>query len=111
MADPVAWTMIEHGWSVRDAAGDEVGTVHEITGDENHDIFDGLAIHSGRFGGKRYVPSEHVAEITEGVVVLDLSREEVEALEHFEEPPAEEQILPESSRWYQRLAWWLYGKR
>jgi hypothetical protein len=111
MTDPVAWTVIEHGWSVRDAAGDEVGSVDQITGDENHDIFDGLAISSGHFGGKRYVPSESVKEIREGVVVLDLTREEVDALDRFEEPPVEEQILAESSRWYQRLAWWLYGRR
>jgi len=28
----------------------------------------------------------------------------------FAEPADEEQILPESSTWYQRLAWWLAGR-
>jgi hypothetical protein len=111
MADPVAWTMITHGWSVHDAAGEEIGKVDELTGDENHDIFDGLTISSGLFGGRKYVSSEHVAEIREGFVALDLTREQVDELQPFEEPPVEEQILPESSRWYQRFAWWLYGRR
>ena len=45
--DPVAWTMIEAGWKVFDAEGDEVGTVYEVTGDAGADIFDGLAIDHG----------------------------------------------------------------
>ena len=47
MADPVAWSMIESGWKVFDTEGEEIGTVHEVTGDENVDIFDGLAIKQG----------------------------------------------------------------
>ena len=30
------------------------------------------------------------------------------ALMHEE---VEEEILPQKSRWYQRLAWWLYGRK
>jgi uncharacterized protein DUF2171 len=112
MADPVAWTMIEHGWTVRDAAGEEIGRVDEVTGDENADIFDGLSLTEGILEGKKYVPSEHVAEIYEGDIRLDLSRAEVEALQTFKEPPPEEQVLPESSTWYQRIAWrWLTGRK
>ena len=110
MADPVAWIMIERGWVVRDADGDEIGQVHEVTGDENADIFDGLTIKHGVLSKDKYVPSEHVAEIREGEVVLDLSRDAVERLETFTEPAQEEQVLPESSTWFQRLAWWLTGR-
>ena len=110
MADPVAWIMIERGWVVRDADGDEIGQVHEVTGDENADIFDGLTIKHGALSKDKYVPSEHVAEIREGEVVLDLSRDAVERLETFTEPAPEEQVLPESSTWFQRLAWWLTGR-
>ena len=110
MADPVAWIMIERGWVVRDADGDEIGQVHEVTGDENADIFDGLTIKHGVLSKDKYVPSEHVAEIREGEVVLDLSRDAVERLETFTEPAPEEQVLPESSTWFQRLAWWLTGR-
>ena len=50
MGDPVAWTMIEPGWKVFDAEGDEIGDVHEVAGDENADIFDGLAMKQGILG-------------------------------------------------------------
>lgn len=100
MGDPVAWTMIEHGWSVQDASGEEIGKVGELTGDENHDIFDGLTIHTGVLGGTKYVPSEHVKEIREGVVVLDVP---LASLEKFEEPAPEVQISSERSTLWQRL--------
>jgi uncharacterized protein YrrD len=112
VADPVAWTMIESGWKVFDAEGEEIGTVHEVTGDENVDIFDGLAIKQGILSKDQYVPSEHVAQILEGEVHLSLMRAQVEALEPFTEPAAEEQIIPEKSTWAQRFAWkWLTGRK
>jgi hypothetical protein len=111
VADPVAWTMIEPGWKVFDAEGEEVGSVHELTGDENADIFDGLAIKQGILSKDQYVPSERVAQILEGEVHLSLTRAQIEALETYTEP-TEEQIIPESSTWYQRFAWkWLTGRK
>jgi uncharacterized protein YrrD len=110
MADPVAWVVIEPGWRVVDAAGEEIGRVKEVTGDENADIFDGLAIRQGILSKDKYVPSEHVGSIVEGEVRLSLSRAEVEGLESFDEPAAEEQLIPEKSTWYQRLAWWTTGR-
>src|SRR5260370_35676918 len=97
--------MIERGWTVRDAAGEEIGRVDEVTGDENADIFDGLSVSEGILEGKKYVPSENVAEIHEGDVLLGLSRAAVEALQPFREPAPEEQVIPETSTWYQRIAW------
>jgi hypothetical protein len=111
VADPVAWTMIERGWRVFDAPGEEIGRVAEITGDENADIFDGLSISKGILGGDRYVPSEQVAEIREGEVRLSLSRAEVERLQQYKTPAPEEEVIPEASSWYQRLAWRLLAGR
>lgn len=112
MADPVAWTMIESGWKVFDAEGEDVGTVDEVTGDENVDIFDGLAIKQGILNKDKYVPSDYVAQIFEGEVHLSLTRPQIEALETFTEPAPEEQIIPEKSTWYQRTAWkWLAGRK
>ena len=68
MPDPVAWTMIEPGWKVLDAAGEEVGRVHEVTGDANADIFDGLTVKQGFSSRTSTCPSEHVAAIHEGEV-------------------------------------------
>ena len=80
MADPVSWFVMERGWRVVDRDGEDVGTVEEILGDENADIFDGLSVRGGALSDARYIPSEHVAEITEGTVRLDLANAEVEAL-------------------------------
>jgi hypothetical protein len=80
VADPVAWIMVEPGWKVFDADDDEIGTVREVTGDENVDIFDGLEIKQGILSKDQYVPSEHVAQILEGEVHLSLTREQIEAL-------------------------------
>jgi uncharacterized protein YrrD len=110
VADPVAWIMIAPGWIVQDADGKEIGRVHEVTGDENADIFDGLTIKQGVLSKDKYVPSEHVAAIREGEVVLDIRHDAVERLETFTEPAPEEQVIPEGSTWYQRLAWWLTGR-
>ncbi len=44
MPDPVSWKVVERGWAVYDREGEQVGTVHEIAGDSEHDIFDGFAI-------------------------------------------------------------------
>lgn len=39
--------MIEQGWSVLDATGNEIGKVDQITGDLNADIFDGITVGDG----------------------------------------------------------------
>ena len=110
MADPVSWKVVEKGWTVRDAEGDDIGSVGEITGDETADIFDGLTISQGILSRDKYVPSEKVGTIVDGEVRLTISRQQVEALQDFEEPAPEERVIPESSTWYQRFAWWLAGR-
>jgi hypothetical protein len=110
--DPVAWTVIERGWKVFDAEGEDIGHVDEVTGDENVDIFDGLTISQGILTKAKYVPSENVAQILEGEVHLSLTRAGVEALQDYGDEPVEEQIIPERSTWYQRFAWrWLAGRK
>jgi Uncharacterized protein conserved in bacteria (DUF2171) len=92
--DPVSWLLIEPGWSVRDAGGDEVGRVEEVVGDSGIDIFNGLAISTGLLGSARYVPAEVIGSITEGSVQLRLSRDEVKNLGAYEEPPPSEEFVP-----------------
>lgn len=45
--DPVSWLQIEQGWNVVTSDGVVVGTVAQIEGDK-HDIFDALAVESGK---------------------------------------------------------------
>jgi hypothetical protein len=110
MTDPVSWLQIEKGWDVVTADGAELGTVFEVTGDENSDIFDGLAIKAKRFASARYVPAEQVGEIVPGEVRLTITSAEAESLESFTEPPLQETILPESAPLGRRLSNWLRGK-
>ena len=84
MADPVAWIVVERGWEVASSDGEKVGTIDEVLGDQNADIFDGLAVAPGVLKKAKYVPSERVGEIVEGRVTLELTKAEFEALDEYE---------------------------
>ena len=96
--DPVSWLLIRPGWKLLSADGREVGEVDEVAGDDTEDIFDGLAIATNALGKPRYVPAEQVAEITEGIVHLSLTREQVEELGEYLEPATTAEIEPDSKR-------------
>jgi sporulation protein YlmC with PRC-barrel domain len=88
-ADPVSWKVIERGWDVTGSDGKKVGTVHEVVGDANIDIFTGLAVSPGLLKSSRFVPSERVKEIVDGRVTLDVDADSFERLdEHTEAPPS-----------------------
>ena len=87
MTEPVSWLLIERGWKVVDADGEDIGRIEEVVGDTSSDIFNGLAVSTGLLAKPRYVPAEQVGEITEGEVQLKLPAEHVERLEEHE-PPA-----------------------
>jgi len=70
-ADPVSYLLIEKGWEVVASDGERVGDVDEVLADLSADIFDGLTVDQGLVKPPRYVPSERVARILEGRVVLD----------------------------------------
>ena len=88
-ADPVSWKVIEQGWDVVGADGESLGTVHEIVGDVNIDIFSGLGVSPGLLRSSRFVAAERVREIVEGRVAVDLDSDAFERLdEHGEAPPS-----------------------
>jgi hypothetical protein len=80
-ADPVSWIVAEEGWDVVGRGGTTLGTVKELLGDENADIFDGLVLSPGLLRKDRYVPSERVTGIYEGRIELDVDEAEVDALD------------------------------
>ena len=82
--DPVAWIVVERGWEVVSSDGEKVGTIDEVLGDQNADIFDGLAVASGLLKKPKYVPAERVGEIVEGRVALELTKAEFDALDEYE---------------------------
>ena len=97
MADPVSWFVIEPGWRVVDANGNEAGHVDEVVGDSSDDIFNGLAVGTSVLGRPRYVPAEQVRSIVEGSVHLAITKEQLTHLGEYEEPPTTAQILPEDA--------------
>ena len=103
MTDPVSWLVIERGWSVRSADGEQVGTVGEVTGSREDDIFDGLTVRPGVLSSPRYVAAEHVVEIREGEVTLGIQRADFERLPAHEAPARQERVLLERSSWWLRL--------
>lgn len=97
MSDPVSWFLIEPGWKVVDAAGEEIGSVDEVVGDSSDDIFNGLSVSTSLLGRPRYVPSEQVGSITEGQVELTISKDQADRLGEYEEAATSAEILPEEA--------------
>jgi hypothetical protein len=85
VSEPVSWFLVEPGWKVETSDGKHVGVVHEVLGDEDADIFDGLAVSPGRLKRPRYVPAETVREITEGRLSLSMSADAFERLDELSE--------------------------
>lgn len=98
MPDRVSWLAIRPGWRVLAADGTEIGQVDEVTGDEKRDIFDGLSVAVTALGQPRYVDSDHVDVIEEGVVHLSLDHESAAGLEQYLEPPTSLQVEPDDHR-------------
>jgi hypothetical protein len=111
MTDPVSWLQIAQGWNVVSSDGVVVGTVAQVEGDKQSDIFDGLAVESKKPTRIRYVPGEQVGSIYPGEVTLKIAFADVGALEPFQAPPPETKWLPGKAPLATRFSNWLRGKR
>jgi len=106
----VSWKAIEPHWKVWSADDIEIGEVFLPVGDENADIFDGLAIthHGGPsvvhnwLDRPRYVGQEQVAAIQEGHVRLTIKADEARDLPEHHVPETAE-ILPEKASFTDRM--------
>ena len=96
-ADPVSWKVIEPGWSVVAADGEELGTVHEVLGDSNADIFNGLSVSPGLLRSSRYVESEQVEEIVEGRVRLAVTAAAFDELDEAGPVPPSAEIRADTT--------------
>lgn len=77
--------MVAPGWEVvLGTDGERVGSVKEVLGDHNSDIFDGLAVDTGLIAKPTYVPAERVQMIVEGRVVLEMSKDDFDALPEYD---------------------------
>jgi hypothetical protein len=106
----VSWKVIQHGWEVRSSEGAHVGVVFLVVGDENEDIFDGLAItHHGGFAFHNYADRPHyveagkVGEIDDsGRVSLLITADEARHLP-LHDPPESAEIEPEAASRLDRI--------
>jgi len=94
--DPVSWFLVERGWKVVGSDGAELGAVEETLGDENADIFDGLAVATGVLGKPRYVAAECVGDILEGEVHLTIDQPRFAGLGDYDGAPPTERVDPDS---------------
>ncbi len=111
MADPVSWLQIEQGWNVLSNDGTLIGTVAQVSGDKQDDIFDGLAVEAGSSKQVGYVPGEQVGAIFPGEVRLKLTALEAQTLAPYHEQPPETKWLPGKAPLGSRISNWMRGKR
>jgi hypothetical protein len=111
MADPCSWLQIEQGWKIVTSDGVTIGTVAQVEGDKQDDIFDGLAMASGQPEQIRYVPAEQVGAIYPGEVTLKIASADTGTLEPFQAAPAETTWRPGKAPLADRVSGWLRGKR
>jgi hypothetical protein len=111
MADPVSWLQIEQGWNIVTSDGVTVGTVAQVEGDKQDDIFDGLAVESRQPTQIRYVPGEQVGAIYPGEVTLKIASTDIGTLETFHAPPPQTKWVPGKAPLSTRMSKWLRGKR
>jgi hypothetical protein len=112
VTDPVSWLQIEQGWNVVSSDGVVVGTVAQVEGDKQSDIFDGLAVAFERKPSRiNYVPGEQVGVIYPGEVTLKITSTDAAELERFQAPPPQTKWLPGKAPLARRLSKWLGGRR
>jgi hypothetical protein len=113
----ISWKSIEHEWAVECSDGETIGKVFRVVGDENTDIFDGIAFthHGGAFvfhnyaDRPHYVAAEQVASIDPGVVRLSITSSEAADLP-VHDPPESAQIEPEDAGKVERVETWFEHK-
>lgn len=112
MSEPeVSWKAIEKNAQVFSSEGEQVGTVSEIAGDPEADIFNGLVISIDLLGTDRYLPAERVIAIRPDRVDVAATAAEIRALPAYREPVAERWGTPDDFMTRMRRFFGFYGKR
>jgi sporulation protein YlmC with PRC-barrel domain len=110
-APEVSWKAIEQGAVVLASDGEAIGTVTEIAGDAEADIFSGLVVSVSRLSANRFLPAERVTGIWADRVETSFSVEQAEQLTEYEEPVAERWQSPDDFMTRMRRFFGFYGKR
>lgn len=82
--DEIAWRAVTYGTPVLSSDGNKVGTVHEMLGSDEEDIFHGI-----RLAGDKHrdvmIPSSDIASMNRSAVTTSLSAAEVASLPEYDE--------------------------
>jgi hypothetical protein len=80
----VSWLAIRRNAPVVDRDGNELGHVEAVLGDDEDDIFHGVALNLKGWGGHVEVPADRVQRITDEKVYTDLDEDEAKSLDEHE---------------------------
>jgi uncharacterized protein YrrD len=100
---PLAWIAVLEHTPVFASDGERVGTVSEVVGAEDDDIFHGIEVGEGILGRVVLIPAEHVTDITNRRIQTDLSSEAVRALPAYK--PGESYHLGFVGLFRKHLGW------
>lgn len=83
---PIAWRAVPQDTPVRSSDGLAVGTLYDLLGSEDEDIFHGIVLQLGRLGRRVFVAADQVPLMTTSHVDVALTSEELHSLpEHSED--------------------------
>lgn len=98
--EQIAWTAMPHRAPVLDSDGNRIGTAESLLGDEEEDVFHGIAVRLSHSGRMVEVPAAQVGLITREHVRLTVQPGDVDSLPDYQE-----------ERWY-HIGWGgLFRKR
>ncbi len=98
--EQVAWLRTPYRAPIYDRDGAEFGTAESLLGDEESDIFHGLAVKPAHGGPLRELKADNIAKITTVAVYTDLTAADADQL-----PPYQEE------RWFHLGEGGLFRKR
>ena len=77
---PIAWMAVPQDTPVRTSDAEMVGTLSDVLGSRQEDIFHGVVVHLGRFGHHVFVSADDVSLLALSVVGVALTSAEIHAL-------------------------------
>jgi hypothetical protein len=80
----VSWMAIHQSARVVDGDGTDIGHVEAVLGDEEDDIFHGVALDLKGWGGHVELPADRIQRITADKIYTDLGPQEGESLKKLE---------------------------
>jgi hypothetical protein len=83
-ARQIAWTVLQRGHSIVTSEGERLGSVKEVIGDRDKDIFSGVTYSPGLTRSDLFIPADSISEITDDGLLLTLSQQEADGLDDYE---------------------------